>query len=55
MMFTNYESYYDESIRRLDKRSGKHIDVSPFNRRKSNNHITVMLVIIDSTVIFSPF
>ena len=34
MMFTNYESYYDESIRRLDKRSGKHIDVSPLNRKK---------------------
>ena len=47
------ESYYGESIRHLDIRSGEHIDVCDLLlERRSNHQITVLFVVIYSTVTF---
>ena len=56
------KSYYCESVRHLDIRSGEHIGVSPLTGKKVkplNNsaicdHFRVLFVIIYSTVIFYP-
>ena len=45
-------SYYGESIRHLDIRSGEHIPVSPLTGKSSNHQITLLFVIIYSAAIF---
>ena len=46
------ESYYGESIKHLDIRSGEYVGVSLFLERRSNHHTTALFGIIYSTVIF---